>query len=108
MQFILPDGTKRFWPAGVPRAAVWWRTAAEIVAIAAEIEEHLSRLISASVAPNTADVAACGRAAQDGGAEGAGNVGLHAELVLVFEEHHRAGRLSALLECVVQVAPEGA
>jgi ATP-dependent helicase HrpA len=38
------------------RSAVALRTAAEIVAAAAEIEEHLSKLISVSVAPNVADV----------------------------------------------------
>ena len=32
------------------------RTAAEIVAVAADIEEHLTKLISPSVAPNVADV----------------------------------------------------
>ena len=38
------------------RSAIALRTAAEIVALAAEIEEHLSKLISPSVAPNVADV----------------------------------------------------
>ena len=38
------------------RSAIALRTASEIVAVAAEIEEHLSKLISASVAPNVADV----------------------------------------------------
>jgi ATP-dependent RNA helicase HrpA len=38
------------------RSAIALRTAAEIVAIAADIEEHLAKLISASVAPNVADV----------------------------------------------------
>jgi ATP-dependent helicase HrpA len=39
-----------------PRSAIALRTAAEIIAVAADIEEHLSKLISASVAPNVADV----------------------------------------------------
>ena len=38
------------------RSAIALRTAAEIVALAADIEEHLGKLISASVAPNVADV----------------------------------------------------
>jgi ATP-dependent helicase HrpA len=38
------------------RSAVALRTAAEIVAAAADVEEHLAKLISASVAPNVADV----------------------------------------------------
>ena len=38
------------------RSAIALRTAAEIVAVAADIEEHLAKLISASVAPNVADV----------------------------------------------------
>ena len=38
------------------RSAVALRTAAEILAVAGDIEEHLSKLISASVAPNVADV----------------------------------------------------
>ncbi len=38
------------------RSAIALRTAAEIIAVAADIEEHLSKLISASVAPNVADV----------------------------------------------------
>ena len=38
------------------RSAVALRTAAEIVASAADIEEQLARLISASVAPNVADI----------------------------------------------------
>jgi ATP-dependent helicase HrpA len=38
------------------RSAIAVRTAAEIVAAAADIEEHLAKLISASVAPNVADV----------------------------------------------------
>jgi ATP-dependent helicase HrpA len=38
------------------RSAAALRTAAEIVAVAAGIEEHLGKLISASVAPNVTDV----------------------------------------------------
>jgi ATP-dependent helicase HrpA len=38
------------------RSAIALRTAAEIVAVAADVEEHLARLISPSVAPNVADV----------------------------------------------------
>jgi ATP-dependent helicase HrpA len=38
------------------RSASALRTAAEIVAVAATVEEHLVKLISASVAPNVADV----------------------------------------------------
>jgi ATP-dependent helicase HrpA len=38
------------------RSALALRTAAEIVAVAADIQEHLSKMISASVAPNVADV----------------------------------------------------
>ncbi len=38
------------------RSAIALRTAAEIVAVAAGIEEHVGKLISASVAPNVADV----------------------------------------------------
>jgi len=38
------------------RSAVALRTAAEILAAAADIEDHLAKLISASVAPNVADV----------------------------------------------------
>jgi ATP-dependent helicase HrpA len=38
------------------RSAIALRTAAEIIAVAADVEEHLSKLISASVAPNVADV----------------------------------------------------
>ncbi len=38
------------------RSALALRAAAEIVAAAADVEEHLSKLISASVAPNVADV----------------------------------------------------
>lgn len=30
--FLLAARRRRFWPEGVPRAPVWWRTAAEIVA----------------------------------------------------------------------------
>ncbi len=37
------------------RSALALRTAAEIVALAADVEEHLAKLISASVAPNVAD-----------------------------------------------------
>jgi ATP-dependent helicase HrpA len=38
------------------RSAIALRTAAEIVAAAADVEEHLAKLISPSVAPNVADV----------------------------------------------------
>ncbi len=38
------------------RSAIALRTAADIVAVAADIEEHMGKLISASVAPNVADV----------------------------------------------------
>jgi ATP-dependent helicase HrpA len=38
------------------RSAIALRTAAEIIALAADIEEHLAKLISASVTPNVADV----------------------------------------------------
>ncbi len=38
------------------RSAIALRTASEIVALAADIEEQLAKLISASVAPNVADV----------------------------------------------------
>jgi ATP-dependent helicase HrpA len=37
------------------RSAIALRTAAEIVALAADVEEHLAKLISPSVAPNVAD-----------------------------------------------------